>query len=195
VTADLFGVLGVRPALGRTFLPGEDRPGRSGVVILGHGLWSQRFGSDSSILGRTLQLNGTPHTVVGVMPPGFAFPVAESRIWVPTTISAENADDYVSGYLLMVGRLRPGMTDESVNADFRRIIRELASENVAGFKAGDETNVIVNSLRDVVVGSVGRMLFLLLGAVAFVLLIACVNVANLPGARERPRAAIRLRTS
>jgi predicted permease len=187
VTADLFDVLGVRAAIGRTFIQGEDHPGRSDVVVLSHGLWNQRFGGDTGIVGQTLELNGRPHTVVGVMPEGFSFPVAQSRLWVPTSIARDNRDDYVSGYLLMVGRLRPGMSMEGALADVRRTVRQMASENVAGFEAGDEAKVIMPSLRQVLVGRVGRTLFLLFGAVAFVLLIACVNVANLLLARASTR--------
>ncbi|HSA57537.1 MAG TPA: ABC transporter permease [Gemmatimonadaceae bacterium] len=187
VTADLFDALGVPAAIGRTFVDGEDRPGRSDVVVLGHGLWTERFGADSGILGRVLRLNGRPHAVVGVMPPGFAFPVAGARLWVPTTIVADSTDDYVSGYLLMVGRLRPGASRDASLADLRRVVRELAAERLAGFQPGDESTVRIVPLGDVLVGDVGRVLFLLLAAVAFVLLIACVNVANLLLARASAR--------
>ena len=187
VTADLFDVLGVRPLLGRTFVAGEDRLGRNNVVVLGHGLWNERFAADSSIVGRVVQLNGNPHTVIGVMPPGFAFPVAESRLYVPTAIMPDSTDDYVSGYLLMVGRLRAGVTHEGALADFRRVTREMASDKVAGIEPGAESKVVLPPLRDVLVGEVGRTLFLLLGAVGFVLLIASVNVANLLLARATAR--------
>ena len=188
VTADLFEVLGVRPAFGRTFVTGEDRPGRSDVVVLGHGLWTQRFGADSSIIGRALQLNGYPHTVIGVMPPGFAFPVGQTRLWTPTVIARDSADDYVSGYLLLVARLRQGVTREAAATDVRRVVGSLASEKLSGFEKGDESKVIAPTLREVSSGDVSRTLYLLLGAVAFVLLIACVNVANLLLARSATRA-------
>ncbi len=188
VTADMFRVLGVSAALGRTFVAGEDRPGRSDVVILGHGLWTQRFAGDSAIVGRSIELNGRPTTVVGVMPPGFAFPTAGARIWMPTPIAADSTDDYVAGYLLMVGRLPDGVTRDAALDDLKRAIRELGGEGVAGFEPGDDTKASMPPLRDVLVGSVGRALLLLLGAVAFVLLIACVNVANLLIARGNAHA-------
>jgi predicted permease len=188
VTADLFDVLGVRPALGRTFVTGEDRSGRSNVVVLGHGLWAQRFGADSAIIGRALQLNGHPYTVIGVMPPDFAFPVAQTRLWTPTVIKPDSVDDYVSGYLLLIARMRPGVTREAATADLRRVIGSLASEDLSGFEKGDDSRVIAPTLREVSSGDVRRTLYLLLGAVAFVLLIACVNVANLLLARSTTRA-------
>ena len=187
VTSDLFDVLGVPAALGRTFVAGEDRPGRENVVVLGHGLWTERFGSDSSIVGRTLHLNGHPHTVVGVMPPGFAFPVGETRLWTPTLIQPDSTDDYVAGYLLLVARLRAGTTREIATTDLRRVVASMASGDVGGFEKGDETKVSVPTLRDVASGDVSQMLYLLLGAVAFDLLIACVNVANLLLARSTTR--------
>jgi predicted permease len=188
VTADLFGVLGVPAMLGRTFVEGEDRPGRGSVVVLSHSLWTTRFGADRAVVGGVIQLDGRPHTVVGVMPPGFAFPVAHSQLWVPTIIAPDSTNDYVSGYLLMVGRMRPGLSREAVVTDVRRVVDALAAERALGFEPGDEASVAVPPLRDVLVGSVGRALLLLSGAVAFVLLIACVNVANLLLARASARA-------
>lgn len=187
VTAEFFDVLGVTPGLGRAFVPGEDAPGRNDVVVLGHGLWQQRFGGDSSILGRTLQLNGRAHTVIGVAPPSFAFPVATARLYTPLSLNPADTSDYVAGYLLMAARLRPGMTIGGAESDLRRIVTELAADQLGGFEAREASVARVSPLADVLVGPIGRALVLLWAAVGFILLIACANVANLLLARASAR--------
>ncbi|HEU4455237.1 MAG TPA: ABC transporter permease, partial [Longimicrobium sp.] len=186
-TPGLFGMLGVAPALGRAFLPGEDQPGRNRVVLLSDALWRQRFGEDPSVVGRTVRLGGESHTVVGVMPPTFRFPSRNTRLWTPTARDPNPFVEWGSSWMVTVARLRPGATVEGANAEIGAAMDRVR----AGFPWkmtddwGREAGVV--PLRDQVVGETGPMLLVLLGAVGFVLLIACVNVANLLLARAAVR--------
>ena len=177
-TADLFKVLQVTPGIGRAFLPREDRLGNDAVVIISHALWTNRFGGDSALVGQSLTLDGRRRTVVGVTPAGFDFPVSHGEFWLPTVIDS-TPYDYDAGYLLLVGRLRPGVTPQRAQEDIRRVIATMRADNIGGFTPGDEIGTTVAPLRDVLIGDIGRTLVLLLLAAAFILTIACVNVANL----------------
>ena len=184
VSADFFRILGVAPALGRTFGPDEESPGRDHEVILGDALWRSRFGADPLVVGRTVRLDGQPWLVVGVMPRGFAFP-SEARMWMPLAFAPEIAAMRGGHYLDVIARLRPGATFESASGEMAAIAARLGAEYPAvniHWSAG------VASLRDATVGDVRPTLLLLLGAVGFVLLIACVNVANLLLSRGTGRA-------
>jgi predicted permease len=191
VTHDLFPLLGVRPALGRGFLPEEDRPGAEPVVILGHEVWRSQFGGRADVVGSKAVVNGIPTTVVGVMPRGFRFPV-KSDLWVPARPDPADALDARWSWMLAVARLRPGATVEQAGADLARVARELAAEHPAThagwrFGARDYGSAYVRGER-------GTMLGLMLGAVGFVLLIACANVANMllaRGAARRREIAVR----
>ena len=136
VSASLFDVLRVRPALGRTFAPDENTPGRTNVIVLSHGLWQQRFGSDPGVIGKTIQLDGERKEIVGVMPAGFAYPTG-SQAWLPI----EYEDGFVhkqraSWYLSVIARLKPGVTAEQSAAEVQTIGHALenkykeANENV-----------------------------------------------------------------
>jgi predicted permease len=190
VTHGLFPLLGVRPALGRGFLPADDRPGAERVVILGHDTWRSHFGGRADVVGSRAVVNGIPATVVGVMPPGFRFPV-KAELWVPARPDPADALD-VRGWMIATGRLRPGVTVEQAGAELARVARELAAEHPAThagwrFGARDYGSAYVRGER-------GTMLGLMMGAVAFVLLIACANVANLllaRGAARRREIAVR----
>ncbi len=110
VTANVFSLLGVEPALGRTFLPNEDQPGQHRVVVLSDALWQRRFNRDPSIVNRNIMLNGESFTVVGVMPRGFFFPLRETELWVPWAMEPEQASGRGDHYLRLVARLKPGTT-------------------------------------------------------------------------------------
>ena len=184
VSASLFSVLRVRPALGRVFNADENTPGRTNIVILSHAVWEQRFGSDSSVIGRRIMLDGVPREIVGVMPRGFAYPV-NRQAWLPI--------DYDEGfvtkqrgawYLNVVARLKPGVTPEQSAAEVETLGRNLARQYP---DANAEIGMTTYPLLEAMVGDIRRAVLILLGAVGFVLLIACTNVANLLLARAAAR--------
>ncbi|MEO8430944.1 MAG: ABC transporter permease [Acidobacteriota bacterium] len=183
VTSEIFSMLEVPPLLGRFFLPGEDEPGRDHSVVLGHGLWSRRFGADPKIVGRRITLNGEPYTVVGVMPPSFHFPPfwnQSAEIWAPLALSPRFASQGES--LRVFGEIAPGSTRESAAAEMASITDALERQT-----PGTNRDVRVRSLKDTVVGNIRPALLVLFAAVAFVLLIACANVAHLLLARAAAR--------
>ena len=182
VSAQFFPLLGVQPARGRTFRPEEDRPA-SRVVVISDSLWKRRFGSDPSILERAITLQGIPYTVLGVMPPGFSFLDKTVELWLPVGFPAE-ARTPRGRWLSVVGRLKPGITLERAQADMGRVAAELRLQ-FPDFNTGWTARVV--GLREQLTGDVKPALFVLLGAVAFVLLIACANVANLLLARATAR--------
>jgi predicted permease len=185
VTADLFAVLGVPAALGRTFRPGEDQPGAARTVVLGHRLWQRLFAADPQIVGQTLVLDGTPHQVIGVMPAGFEFApfwVRNAELWAPLDLGARRQDR--NGESLRVfARLAPGVSRAEAQAETTALWQRLARQ----YPGDTRADVVIGSLHDKAVGKVRRPLLVLLAGVGFVLLIACANVANLLLARAAGR--------
>ena len=184
VTADLFPVLGVRPALGRGFTAEEERPGADKVVILSHGLWRDAFAGEPAVVGRDIILSGEKYTVVGVMPEGFHFLQPYVRLWVPLAQAPEDWANRGGHYLTVVGRLKRGVSVEQADADLKAITARIARDYPT--EAGD-LRAYVLPLREQVSGEVRRPLLMLVVAVAFVLLIACANVAGLLLARSAAR--------
>lgn len=182
VSADFFSVLGVKPALGRSFLPQEERAGEDEIVLLAHGLWQRRFGSDPQILGRRLRVRGRTVSVVGVMPPGFDLP-QDAQLWVPLGASQEMRENRGMFWLRTIARLKPGVSQEQAQAEMDVVGERLAKETPQFQGYG----VAVESLREYLSGDIRPALLVLFGAVAFVLLIACANVANLQLARAASR--------
>jgi putative ABC transport system permease protein len=197
VSANLFEVLGANPTLGRTFRVEEETPGHDQVVILSHGLWQRRFGSDPNLVGKTILLDGRSYLVIGIMPPGFVFPgmtgvlygfffSKPADVWIPLALPAEllrnpsrvsQPTTSRSSHLLeVVARLKPETSLAQAGAEMDAMMQRIAQAN-PGELMGDHAKVI--PLREQSVGTVRSGLLVLLGAVAFVLLIACANVANL----------------
>jgi putative ABC transport system permease protein len=182
VTANFLSTLGVRPVLGRAFLPEEEQVGGDDrVVILSHGYWQRRFGSDEQIIGRQITLSGFPFTVVGVAPAGFHF-ARDVDLWAPAR--ADTTLPRRAEFLDLVARLKPGVTVQQADADVAAVLRRMA-EQYPATNANLRSEVI--GLQDDLVGGVRPALFAFLGAVGLVLLIACANVANLLLARAAVR--------
>jgi putative ABC transport system permease protein len=189
VTANTFSVLGVGAAIGRTFSASEDLPKGPNVVVLGHGLWSRRYASDAGIVGRSIQIDGRPYQVVGVMPPGFLLPTdfqnpQPSQLWVPQQLDPASMDHGSHG-LFAAARLQPSATVAQAADELHGIAQAMTREGLYPVQMKFDTVTI--SLEDEVVGGVRRSIWLLFGAVGFLLLIACANVANLLLARAEAR--------
>jgi putative ABC transport system permease protein len=184
VSASLFPLLGVEPHLGRVFLPEEDQPGAHRVVLISHGLWQRRFGGEANIVGRSLTLNGESFTVVGVMPKGFQFPNRGAELWVPIAFSTQEAANRGRHYLEVVARMKQGVTTEQAQAEMSMIATRLQQQYPA-YNA--HLGATVTPLHEHLAGEIRPALLVLLGAVGFVLLIACANVANLLLARAAAR--------
>ncbi len=195
VSANLFEVLGVNPPLGRSFRVEEETPGRDQVVILSPGLWQRRFGSDPNLVGKTVLLDGRSYVVVGIMPPGFVFPgmtgvlygfffSKPADVWLPLALPAELLHNRNNHLLEVVARLKLDTSLAQASAEMDGVMQRIVRAN-PGELMGDDAKVI--PLREQSVGTVRSGLLVLQGAVAFVLLIACANVANLLLARAAER--------
>jgi putative ABC transport system permease protein len=182
---DYFHLLGVEPALGRGFLPDEDRPGADGVVVLSDGLWRRRFGADPGIVGREVRLDGVPRRVVGVMPRTLDYALWSEELWVPAAFTAAQLAEHDEHYLTVLGRLKPGITRTQAQAELDRIAASLRERFP---QVDDDRGIGLAGLHEELVGDYRTRLFVLLGAVGFVLLIACANIANLLLARAGARA-------
>ena len=183
VEPTFFSVLGSPPLLGRTFASGEDQSGRDNVVVLSYGFWQTRFGGNPAIVGQTITLNNQPRTVIGVMGPKFARPDS-AKIWVPLAWTAEERAVRGEHHYMVVGRLKPGVTLAQSQAEMNTISSQLSQRYPDDDK---DWGAVVIPLREELVGDVRPSLLILLGAVAFVLLIACANVANLVLAKTLSR--------
>jgi len=184
VTQSAFSLLGVQPLLGRLFVTGEDQTGNDGEVILAYSLWQRRFFGDTNVVGKTIQLDGRAYTVIGVMPPSFHFApfwITQAELWAPLSLEshAQNRDN---NSLRLFARLKQGVTLAQARAEMATITARLEKQY-----PGTNAHVVVTPLMEKAVGNIQTPLLLLLGAVAFVLLIACANVAHMLLARAAVR--------
>jgi len=182
ISHGLFEILGVSPQLGRTFTANEDTPDEEWVVILGHSLWQRSFGGDPNIIGRKIMLNSRARTVVGVMPPGFRFPDT-AELWAPVALTTKTFTRNDHG-LLSIARLKDGVTLTEAQAEMNNIAARIEQANPV---TNEGLGVKVNSLHDTLTGDYRQALLILLSVVGCVLLVACVNVANLMLARATAR--------
>ncbi len=192
VSAQFFNVLGVNPSAGRAFLPEEEQPGRDPVVIISDGLWHRRFGGDAAVVGRNTRINGRNFTIIGVMPPGFAFPNSAIEVWAPLITFPENVANRSSTYLTVFARLKPNVRVAEAQKELDILAGRLSTQY-------PETNAnrifLVESLLGSYVRGSRPYLLIMFGAVLFVLFIACANVANLQlmkAASRQKEMAVRL---
>ena len=196
VSGSFFDLLGVRAQLGRTLQPSDDVPGAPAVVVLSHALWQERFGGDPAVIGRVISLDGRPHTIVGVTTPRFDYPVG-SRLWMPLTLtieglSAEAKENLrIIGYLYMVARRAPGISQQQAIDDSSSLIRGLRNRYHG---SGTQGRAVLTPLTHQVLGRTRPALLLLGAAVALVLLLAWINIAGLALVRataRQPEIAVR----
>ena len=185
VASSFFAVMGATPVMGRTFLPEDDVMGKAGVVVLSYGLWTRRFGSDPQVLGKSLTLDGQSYRVVGVMQDGFQFPRGVD-LWLPSEFDADALSPEARGahYLRVMARLKPGVSVDKAQSEMVAISKRL-EQQYSKTNTGWSTKLL--SLNEATVGNVRPTLLVLFGAVGFLLLIACANVANLLLARATAR--------
>ena len=183
-TSDYFATLGVQPILGRVFTADEDRPGRAQVAVLSERLWRTHFHSDAGVVGSTIKINALPYVVVGVMPRSFDPLLSDTEIWVPEAFTATQLADHDNHYLNILGRLKPGVSPSAARAE----LNLFAGRQQRLFPIDDkDRGFTATPLPDALLGDQRLTLFTMLGAVGFVLLIACANIANLQLARARAR--------
>lgn len=188
VSASLFPLLRTQPMMGRAFTSEEDRFGGERVAVIGYGLWQRRFGSDQSVIEKTLKLNNQNYTIIGIMPPGFTFPdrrAGGTEIWVPQAFDPNaSMSKRSSSYLAVIGRVNENVDRTQAQSEMNTLAQSLAEQYPA---TNRNRGIYVIPLHEQIVGKSRSLLLILFGAVSFVLLIACINIANLLLARAAAR--------
>ena len=188
VTSELMPVLGVQPIRGRPFTREDTLPGAEDVAILSQEIWESAFASDESVMGRVLRIDGTPTRIVGIMPAGYDVHDAKVQVWLPLTLDPANPGNRGGHFLYLIGRLRPEVGLTQARADLERLLTQWPQLNPKTHVPNTEGHRLrFDSLRDDLVGGIATALWVLQGAVGFVLLIACANLANLLLARAESR--------
>ena len=188
VTSELMPVLGVAPIRGRQFTRADTLPGAEDVGALSSELWKSAFGGDESVLGRVIPIDGVPTRIVAIMPPGYDVHDQKIQVWLPLTLDPSSPGNRGGHFLYLVGRLKTGVTLPQARADVETMLQKWHTLNPGAHVPSAETHRIrLDSLQDDLVGSTSKALWILQGAVAFVLLIACANLANLLLARAESR--------
>ena len=188
VTSELMPALGVAPSRGRQFTREDTLPGAEDVAILSSELWRSAFGGDESVIGRILQVDGTPTRVVGIMPPGYDVHNSQVEVWLPLTLDLANPGNRGGHFLYLVGRLRDGVTLEQARADAETMMAKWPQRTPGNHVPNTKNHRLrFDSLKEDLVGGLRTALWVLQGAVGFVLLIACANLANLLLARAESR--------
>ena len=188
VSAAYFDVFAAKPEIGRVFTRDEDTPGREHLVVLSHHAWTTRYNGDRSVLGRTIHMNGEAYVVVGVMPKSFEISQDGEELWVPIALTSQQLSETGARYLRIVARLKPGVSLEQARSAATTAERVQVAALPERRTPVSESGIIITRFADDMVGGYQKLLFVLLGAVSFVLLIACTNVANLLLARGSARA-------
>jgi len=186
ITSDLLAILGVEPARGRGFTVEEDTEHTNTVVLLSQGFWQRYFGSDPGVIGKTLRLNSREHTAVGIMPVSFTFPDPEVELWVPMGVTEQEMENPGGHFTLALGRLADGVTEDQALAEVQSIM-ERTTAAFPDEPHPDTHSATIQALHEAEIEDYRTSLLLLFGAVGFLLLIACVNVANLLLARTAER--------
>ena len=178
VTSNLFYVLGVEAEHGRTLIYEDGVPGDDKVAVLSHGLWQRRYAGEDNVVGRRITLDGVAHTIVGIMPESFDFPSSTEELWLPAAIDASDVEDYQARDYRVVGRMSESSTTDRALVELRQVSIQLR-DMFDGYGEGYGNRATVAPMRDALVGETKTALMVLFGAVGFVLLIVCANVANL----------------
>lgn len=190
VSSNMFTLLGARPLLGRIFRKEDQTPGQDHLVILSYSLWQSKYGGNPGMIGRSIILDDVPREVVGVMPRDFDYPSTTTRLWIPIVVNLSDSNDLWGPFAYqIIGRLQPGISLEAARSEFRTTVPQVVQSFPMRMPTGFGSWAAINPLQQVTTAGIRTALLILLGAVALILLVACVNVANLLLARSSSRQA------